>query len=554
MESRFGHDFSHVQVHTGREASEAAIRLAARAFTVGRDITFGAGRYAPATAKGQSLLAHELAHVVQQANAGVEGADALESEAANAARVAPSGSEVAVTGATAVGLQCAPLSDAEILALSQEELETRLQTNAEESSSWVISPEMHDALDREREAIQNRLALQPVVPRQPEPERSVMPKKGVKTPSAPNAFQGIDYELIVGAQLPKADNWTNYASNAYFDVGRALRIDASGHVTTLFYAAAVKWPGWHGPQWIIGPDSIDTFMAQADDFHFYTTATPRDPSELSDWEREIHLMQMAVRKGKFRQALKHLGESHVEKWSDDPFGTILDLLPGGGSGRPRVRGGPKAPRLPKPPATPHPAPKPPAPHPTPAAPHITPTSAPSPTPKTAPAGSAPKPVVRESAGAAPPGTKTMADPFTGKEGQVVATSKTPASQRTSTGASRAEFEAYDTALHKNNEIGLQRPGSVNQGGPDSITARRDAKGRIEVIVNDATTNRKKKVKASVPGSWKREVDEAVALNRLNLGDPKLEDEIRQAVKDKRVRIRTQLVTTTQEGKVIIKDM
>jgi hypothetical protein len=148
----------------------------------------------------------------------------------------------------------------------------------------------------------------------------------------------------------------------------------------------------------------------------------------------------------------------------------------------------------------------------------------------------------------------MQDPFTGKEGQVVATSKTPSSQRTSTGASRAELEAYDTALHKNQEIGIQSPGNVNQGGPDFITARRDAQGQIEVIVNDSTLNPNKKIKSSVPGTWRKEVDDAVAPGRLDLGDPKLEAEIRQAVKDGRVRVRTQLVTSTPEGKVIIKDM
>jgi hypothetical protein len=545
MEPLFGHDFGHVWVHTGRDASEDAIRLGARAFTVGADITFGAGRYAPTTAEGQSLLAHELTHVVQQASAGAGRAGALESEAADAARAAPSGSQVTVTGATAARLQRAPLSDAEILALSQAELEMRLEANAEESSSLVLAPETLDALDRERRAIQDRLTPQPVVPTSSEP---IMPRKGVKTPSAPDAFQGIDYDLIVSQRLPAADTWAFYASNAHFNVGRALRKDASGNVTTLFYSASVKWPGWRGSQWIIGPDAIDEFMARADDFHFYTTAAPQDPSELSDWEREIHLMQMAVHKGKFRQALSHLGQSHAEKWSDDPLGTIGELLPGGGRGRPRPRGAPKAlpPGPVKPPATPHPAP---------AAPQVAPKPAlPPPAPKAAPAGPAPQPVVRESAGAAPPGAKTMKDPFTGKEGQVVATSKTPASQRTSTGASRAEFEAYDTALHKNKEIGIQRPGGVNQGGPDSITARRDAKGQIEVIVNDSTINTRKKVKKSLPGTWKKEVDDAVAPGRLDLGDPKLEAEIRQAVQSGRVRIRTQLVTTTPEGKVIIKDM
>jgi len=66
VESRFGHDFSHVRVHTNDDAARAASSVQARAYTLGNDIVFGAGEYAPATARGQRLLAHELAHVVQQ--------------------------------------------------------------------------------------------------------------------------------------------------------------------------------------------------------------------------------------------------------------------------------------------------------------------------------------------------------------------------------------------------------------------------------------------------------------------------------------------------------
>src|SRR2546423_5672765 len=66
MESRFGHDFSQVCVHTDAKASQSARAVNARAYTVGRDIVFGSGRYVPETAQGQSLLAHELTHVLQQ--------------------------------------------------------------------------------------------------------------------------------------------------------------------------------------------------------------------------------------------------------------------------------------------------------------------------------------------------------------------------------------------------------------------------------------------------------------------------------------------------------
>ena len=66
MEARFGHDFASVRIHTDAEAADLAAKLGARAFTVGRDVFFAAGEYAPQTDAGRELLAHELTHVVQQ--------------------------------------------------------------------------------------------------------------------------------------------------------------------------------------------------------------------------------------------------------------------------------------------------------------------------------------------------------------------------------------------------------------------------------------------------------------------------------------------------------
>ncbi|BAZ37710.1 hypothetical protein NIES4101_36330 [Calothrix sp. NIES-4101] len=68
MEPRFGHDFSQVRVHTDRAAAESARSVNALAYTVGRNVVFGTGQYAPKTKTGEGLLAHELTHVVQQAS------------------------------------------------------------------------------------------------------------------------------------------------------------------------------------------------------------------------------------------------------------------------------------------------------------------------------------------------------------------------------------------------------------------------------------------------------------------------------------------------------
>ena len=69
FETRMGHDFSDVRVHTDGAAAEAARAVHASAYTLGRDVVFAAGQYAPATPDGRRLLAHELTHVVQQRRA-----------------------------------------------------------------------------------------------------------------------------------------------------------------------------------------------------------------------------------------------------------------------------------------------------------------------------------------------------------------------------------------------------------------------------------------------------------------------------------------------------
>jgi hypothetical protein len=70
MESRFGHDFSQVRVHTDTKAATSARAMYALAYTLGHDVVFGSGQYAPHTSAGQRLVAHELTHVVQQSAAG----------------------------------------------------------------------------------------------------------------------------------------------------------------------------------------------------------------------------------------------------------------------------------------------------------------------------------------------------------------------------------------------------------------------------------------------------------------------------------------------------
>lgn len=71
FESRFGRDFRGVRVHTDACAAQTAQDLEADAYTIGRHVVFGEGQFAPHAEQGQRLLAHELTHVVQQANSHV---------------------------------------------------------------------------------------------------------------------------------------------------------------------------------------------------------------------------------------------------------------------------------------------------------------------------------------------------------------------------------------------------------------------------------------------------------------------------------------------------
>jgi hypothetical protein len=108
MALRFGHDFSRVRVHTDARAAESARAVGARAFTVGSEIVFGEREYDPASGAGRKLLAHELAHTVQQsafASAPVphSGSLAIEPAETSLERAAADSAGRGTSGAAALG-------------------------------------------------------------------------------------------------------------------------------------------------------------------------------------------------------------------------------------------------------------------------------------------------------------------------------------------------------------------------------------------------------------------------------------------------------------------
>jgi len=113
MERSFGTDLRHVRVHDDDAAHRAADTFDAEAFSLGQEIYFGRGRYLPDSPAGQGLIAHELAHVVQNRRAGAAAlpgvkalsfsslsrpGDAAEREADNAADAISAGRPAQITG------------------------------------------------------------------------------------------------------------------------------------------------------------------------------------------------------------------------------------------------------------------------------------------------------------------------------------------------------------------------------------------------------------------------------------------------------------------------
>ncbi len=113
FESSLGSDLGEVRVHTDEHAQESAAELRARAYTVGNDIFFARGSYDPESRPGQALLAHEVAHTVQQQGAAPgpmaklevsQGGDAAETEADHAASAMIGGRSFQVTRGIAAGM------------------------------------------------------------------------------------------------------------------------------------------------------------------------------------------------------------------------------------------------------------------------------------------------------------------------------------------------------------------------------------------------------------------------------------------------------------------
>lgn len=140
MEARLGASLAEVRIHHDETAAAWAAREGARAFTIGHDIYFGGGQFAPGTAEGRTRLAHELVHVEQQRQGQVASmtsdAPAAEREARELGRVAAAGSSVYVRHPAPRAMQREAIDSAEDLAPQQ--------SGADESSDEMCGPGVID--------------------------------------------------------------------------------------------------------------------------------------------------------------------------------------------------------------------------------------------------------------------------------------------------------------------------------------------------------------------------------------------------------------------------
>ena len=97
--ARFGHDFGNVRIHADSDAATSADAVDAAAYTVGSDVIFGRDRYRPASTRGRQLIAHELAHVIQQ--------DAAATAADGPLTIEPAGSPAEQEARSAASTVCA---------------------------------------------------------------------------------------------------------------------------------------------------------------------------------------------------------------------------------------------------------------------------------------------------------------------------------------------------------------------------------------------------------------------------------------------------------------
>jgi outer membrane protein OmpA-like peptidoglycan-associated protein len=157
MEARFGAPFGDVRVHTDLHAAQSASELGALAYTVGRDVFFGTGRYQPAQREGRRLLAHELTHVLQQASRSGSIRPGLSSRGDPAEQQAEQVADRLTVGASPVGA-LGPTSPASIQRAEPEPADETPRAPVELPPPEGVSPDTLELAERTAEEIDDVVA------------------------------------------------------------------------------------------------------------------------------------------------------------------------------------------------------------------------------------------------------------------------------------------------------------------------------------------------------------------------------------------------------------
>jgi hypothetical protein len=559
MESRFGQGFEDVRVHSGAEAESAAEILGADAWTSGRDIVFGEGQYAPGSSSGKKLLAHELAHVVQQRRGGsaprtFEGGNSTENDASHAAaQFSGSAGPVSVNTASGTGVarqeaeepwwkkRLNPLYQKALDVLPKEAAEKLEAANAVAKhfvEGGGVSDQTLDQAVRAAEPILGVVSdsldikKQDSTPASPQQAQPAAKKNTVRTdyPADENAYSGTELEYTAHGDYPVQDVVTPgvYHSSNYW-LAPHLRAGTNNAVYYLAYNPETK-----RNEYVIGPGDVQNFLDHEDLYLYNAAASYPLKGELPEYKAQSGRVAARLFKGDYSGAFKAWKASWSAAVKDPQFWVETVTATAGAVAAPEagmvgdleqsvapvktaatdtegvfaelnqeLQSVPAAPGELKGTSTGgFESPRPLQP------------SAIDPEIKT-PAGVP----VRESAGASTRGGTFQS-----------ASAQTRRSLNTAIHADVGEVEAYKSALARR-EIGLQRPEGSNAPGVDFITAV-DGPDGIEIFVNDAKTSTVGKFPAAkgpnVKPAWQAEVDDAVSPSRLKLGDPQLEARIRAA--------------------------
>jgi hypothetical protein len=143
FEPRFGRDFGDVRIHTDERAASSARALNALAYAVGPNIVFGAGHYDPATGAGRAVIAHELAHVVQQTSASREPGDGrleVDADDSPAEREAAAAARRVLAGGGRPRLQSAPRAVQRLKEPYIKQVSVNLSPPESASLTWQGAP------------------------------------------------------------------------------------------------------------------------------------------------------------------------------------------------------------------------------------------------------------------------------------------------------------------------------------------------------------------------------------------------------------------------------